>query len=442
MSAASPGPDASLHHIVIVGGGAGGLVLATKLGHRLGKRKQARITLIDTSLTHVWKPLLHEVAVGTLDSHKDDVIYLGHAKGHHFNFQQGRMDGLDRSKREIMLAPVEFEGHEIIPRRTLGYDTLIIAIGGICNDFGTPGVKEHCQFLDTHEQAEHLQRLLLNACLRAHLQQAPLAEGQLNVAIVGAGATGVELAAELHKAARQLVNYGLDRIDPERDVKISLIEAGPRVLPALPERLSKATLKELERLKIQVFVNEKVVEATDKGIRTQSGRFFPAELRVWAAGVKAPDFLQGIDGLETNRANQLVVDQTLKATRDDNIFASGDCASCPVPGSDKPVPPRAQAAYQQALLLAKNLPARLQGKPMRPFVYRDYGSLISLSYSSVGSLMGNLLGTVMIEGFLARLTYLSLYKKHQLALHGLIWVMLATLINLIRLKTEPRLKLH
>jgi len=435
-------PSAGLHHIVIVGGGAGGLVLATKLGNRLGKRKLARITLIDTSLTHVWKPLLHEVAVGTLDSHKDDVIYLGHAKAHHFNFQQGRMEGLDRARREVLLAPVEFEGHEIIPRRRVGYDTLVIAIGGICNDFGTPGVKEHCQFLDTHEQAEHVQRELLNDCLRAHLQQAPLAEGQLNVAIVGAGATGVELAAELHKAARQLVAYGLDRIDPERDVKISLIEAGPAVLPALPERLSKATLKELERLKVQVFVNERVVEATDKGIKTQSGRFIPAELRIWAAGIKAPDFLQGLDGLATNRVNQLLVDETLKVTKDDHIFAMGDCASCPQPGSDKPVPPRAQAAYQQALLLAKTLPARLRGRPMRPFRYRDYGSLISLSYSSVGSLMGNLLGTVMIEGFLARLTYLSLYKKHQLALHGLIWVMLATLINLIRLKTEPRLKLH
>lgn len=433
----------SLHHIVIVGGGAGGLVLATKLGEKLGKRKLARITLIDTSLTHVWKPLLHEVAVGTLDSHKDDVIYLGHAKGHHFSFQQGRMDGLDRAKREVKLAPVlDFEGHEIIPRRTMPYDTLVIAIGGICNDFGTPGVKEHCQFLDTHEQAELVQRRLLNSCMRAQIQQAPLGEGQLNVAIVGAGATGVELAAELHKAARQMVAYGLDRIDPERDVKISLIEAGATVLPALPERLQKATLKELERLKVQVHTNERVVEATEKGIRTHSGRFIPAELKVWAAGVKAPDFLQGLDGLATNRVNQLIVDSTLKATNDDNIFAIGDCASCPQAGSDKPVPPRAQAAYQQAMLLAKNLTARLQGRPMRPFVYRDYGSLISLSYSSVGSLMGNLLGTVMIEGFFARLTYLSLYKKHQLALHGIVWVMLVTLINLIRLKTEPRLKLH
>jgi NADH:ubiquinone reductase (H+-translocating) len=442
VAAGNAGQVAALHHIVIVGGGAGGLVLATKLGHRLGKRKLARITLIDMALTHVWKPLLHEVAVGTLDSHKDDVIYLGHAKGHHFNFQQGRMDGLDRTRREIMLAPVNFEGHEIIPRRRVSYDTLVIAVGGICNDFGTPGVKEHCQFLDTQEQAEHVQRNLLNSCLRAHLQQAPLAEGQLHVAIVGAGATGVELAAELHKAARQLVAYGLDRIDPERDVKISLIEAGPTVLPALPERLSKATLKELERLKVQVFVNERVVEATDKGIKTHSGRFIPAELRIWAAGVKAPDFLANLDGLATNRNNQLLVDSTLRTTNDDHVFAMGDCAACPQPGSDKPVPPRAQAAYQQALLLAKNLPARLQGRPMRPFIYRDYGSLISLSYSSVGSLMGNLLGTVIIEGFLARLTYLSLYKKHQLALHGLVWVMLVTLINLIRLKTEPRLKLH
>jgi NADH dehydrogenase len=210
----------------------------------------------------------------------------------------------------------------------------------------------------------------------------------------------------------------------------------------LPERLSKATLRELERLKVQVYVNERVVEVTEDGIKTQSGRFIPAELKVWAAGVKAPDFLADLDGLAVNRGNQLVVDQTLKVTGDENIFAIGDCAFCPQPGSDKPVPPRAQAAYQQAMLLARNLPARLKGQPMKPFVYRDYGSLISLSYSSVGSLMGNLLGTVMIEGFLARLTYLSLYKKHQLALHGLVWVMLATLINLIRLKTEPRLKLH
>jgi len=432
----------NLHHIVIVGGGAGGLVLATKLGHALGRRNKARITLIDCALTHVWKPLLHEVAVGTMGPHNDDVIYLGHAKAHHFRFQQGRMDGLDRARRLVRLAPiVDADGREAIPARTVSYDTLVIAVGGTSNDFGIPGVQEHCMFLDTHEQAERVQRRLLNTCLRAQLRDGP-DERKLRIAIVGAGATGVELAAELHKALRQLIAYGLDRIDPERDVEVSLIEGAPVVLPALPSRLSEATDRELRRLGIHVFTGEQVVRVTAEGIATRDGRLFPAEIKVWSAGVKAPEFLNQLDGLETNRLYQLVVDQTLKTTRDDDIFAFGDCASCPQPGSDRPVPPRAQAAYQQATLLAKSLRRRLQGRALLPFVYRDYGSLISLSYSSVGNIMGNLLGSVMLEGMIARIAYLLLYKKHQLALHGVIWVGLMTLVNLIRRRTEPRLKLH
>jgi NADH dehydrogenase len=431
-----------LHHIVIVGGGAGGLVLATALGHKLGKRRRAQITLIDSALTHVWKPLLHEVAVGTMGPHTDDVIYLGHAKAHHFRFQQGRMDGLDRTRRLVSLAPVvDADGQEVIPSRTVSYDTLVIAVGGTSNDFGIPGVKEHCMFLDTHEQAERVQRRLLNTCLRVQLQDGPV-QDKLRIAIVGAGATGVELAAELHKAMRQLIAYGLDRIDPARDVEVSLIEAAPVVLPALPARLSDATDRELRRLGIQVFTGEQVVRVTEAGIATRSDRFLPAELKVWSAGIKAPEFLRQLDGLETNRLNQLVVDHTLRSTRDEDIFAFGDCASCPQPGSDRPVPPRAQAAYQQAMLLTKSLSGRLQGQPPQAFVYRDYGSLISLSYSSVGSIMGNLLGSVMLEGMIARMAYLLLYKKHQLALHGFIWVALITLVNLIRRRTEPRLKLH
>ena len=330
----------------------------------------------------------------------------------------------------------------VIARRSIDYDTLVVAVGGVCHDFGTPGVKEHCLFLDSHPQADQMQRRLLNACLRAQNQTGPLGEGQLTVAIIGAGATGVELAAELHNATRQLVAYGLDRINPERDIQLHLIEAAPAVLPALPARLQKATLDELHRLGVRVHTSEKVVEVTDWDVRMASGLVVPAEIRVWSAGVKAPDWLKDLDGLETNRANQLVVDQTMRVTRDENVFAIGDCAACPQPGSDRPVPPRAQAAYQQAMTMASTLTRRLRGEPPVPFVYRDYGSLVSLSYSSVGQLMGRLLGTVTLEGRLARLTYLSLCKKHQLALHGLVWVVLTTLINVLRLRTEPRLKLH
>ncbi len=432
-----------LHRVVIVGGGAGGLVLATRLGQRLGRRRRARVTMVDCMLTHVWKPLLHEVAVGTMGSHTDDVIYLGHARAHGFRFEPGRMEGLDRSRREVLLAPVADEaGREVIGPRRIPYDTLVIAVGATCNDFGVPGVREHCLYLDNHRQAERLQQRLLNICLRAQNRPDRPAGKVLSVAIVGAGATGVELAAELHKALTRLVDYGLDRIDLARDVEISLIEAAPVVLPSLPERLSQATARELRRLGIRLCTGEAVTAVSPAGVSTASGRFFPAEIKVWSAGVKAADFLGGLDGLETNRINQLVVDETLRTTRDDSIYAIGDCAACPQPDGVRMVPPRAQAAYQQAMLLSRSIARRLAGKPPLRFVYRDYGSLISISYSSVGQIMGNLLGSVMLEGTVARIAYLMLYKKHQLALHGVLWVALATLESLIRRRTQPRLKLH
>jgi len=430
-------------HIVIVGGGAGGLVLATLLGRRLGRHGTAKITLIDHALTHVWKPLLHEIAAGTLNTDSDSVNFLSHAKSHHFRFVQGKMDGLDRTERLIWLAPVLDEnGEEAVPRRSFDYDTLVVAVGSTANDFGIPGVKEHCIFLDDHQQADRMQQRLLRDFLRAQIQPEQLGPGQLQIAIVGAGATGVELAAELHRSARSLVAYGLDRIDPEHDIGIALIEAAPTVLPALASRLQEATEKQLERLGIKLLTNEQVVEVTGNQIRTESGAVIDAEIKVWCAGVRGPEFFKQFKGLKINRAHQLEVDQTLQVVGEADVFAIGDCAACVLPGSDSQVPPRAQAAYQQAHTLASTLQRRLGGQPPKRFVYKDYGSLISLSYSAVGNLMGNLFGTVMIEGLLARLTYLSLYRKHQLSLHGLRWVIMNVVARLFMRGTQPELKLH
>lgn len=435
---------ASAPHIVIVGGGAGGLVLATLLGRKLGRRGKARVTLIDHALTHVWKPLLHEIAAGTLTSDSDRVNYLSHAKEHHFRFVQGEMEELDRPGKKIWLAPMlDEEGLEIVPRRSFAYDHLVIAVGSTANDFDVEGVKEHCVFLDDHHQADRLQQRLLREFLRAQVQPGPLKAGQLHIAIIGAGATEVELAAELHRAARGFVAYGLDRIDPERDIRISLIEAAPNVLPALTKRLQDATNTQLEKLGIEVLTGEQVVTVTEDRVYTKSGKVIDAEIKVWCAGVRGPAFFERLDDLEQNHAHQLVVDETLRVAGTLDVFAIGDCAACPQPGSDKPVPPRAQAAYQQAYVLAKTLANMVAGQPRSErFVYKDYGSLISLSYSAVGNLMGNLFGTVMIEGLLARLTYLSLYRKHQLALHGLWWVIMNVVARLFMRGTQPELKLH
>lgn len=241
------------------------------------------------------------------------------------------------------------------------------------------------------------------------------------MAIIGAGATGVELAAELHHTTREVVAYGLDRVDADKDIKLSVIEAAPRVLPALPERLSSSTEKLLRSLGIDVHTNARVAEVLPGGVRLADGRLLPAELVVWAAGVKGPEFLTRLDGLETNRINQLLVRQTLQTTLDDDIFALGDCAACPWPEKNGFVPP----AHQQAAHLLRQIRRRLEGKPLQDYRYKDFGSLVSLGeFSTVGNMMGGLAkGDLFIEGRFARLMYTSLYKMHELALHG--WVKVA-----------------
>lgn len=436
-----------LHHVVIVGGGAGGLELATKLGDTLGRKGKAMITLIDKTKTHVWKPLLHEIAAGSMDPDKHELNYLAQAHWHHFKFRLGSMDNLDRAKREISISPYfDEDGEEVIPRRTVQYDTLIIAVGSTTNDFGVKGASEYSIALDTQDQAEKFHRRLHNALVRAQTQQAPVHAGQLEVVIVGAGATGVELSAELHNTTRELAAYGLDKINPDRDIQISLIEANTRVLPALPAKLSNSVELELSKLRVHLYTGERVTEVTDKGVHTHSGRFIPSVLVVWAAGIKAPDFLHEIDGLETNRINQLVVNRTLQTTLDEHIFSFGDCAACPwIGNAGESVPPRAQAAHQQASMLIKSVKCRVAGKTELPeFTYRDYGSLVNLgNYTTVGNLMGSLSGSsLFIEGLFARLMYQSLYKMHLMALHGFWSTALQTLARTITRRAESQVKLH
>lgn len=436
---------AQAHRIVIVGGGAGGLELATRLGDTLGRRGRAHVTLIEKARSHFWKPHLHEIAAGSMDLHAHATDYLAQSHWHHFRYRVGEMVGLDRQRRVVLVGAVHDEdGALVSPGYERPYDTLVLAVGSQTHDFGTPGVAEHAIALETPAQAQRFHRRLVNACLRAHMQDGPLAPGQLQVAIIGAGATGVELAAELHKATRTLVSYNLERIDPERDIRIHLVEAGPRILPALPERISAAATALLERLGVRVRTGAPVTAVHAEGIDLAGGERLPAELVVWAAGVKAPTFLAGLAGLETNRLNQIVVRPTLQTTRDDDVFALGDCAAAPWLGRDAVVPPRAQAAHQQASHLARQLERRLRGLPPEPWRYRDFGSLVSLGeYSTVGNLMGALVGgNLWVEGLFARWMYLSLYKMHQVALHGWWKTALGSASRLLTRSTEPRVKLH
>jgi NADH dehydrogenase len=438
-------PKPEMTHIVVVGGGAGGLELATTLGNKLGKKGKAAITLVDKSRTHIWKPLLHEIAAGSMDVDQHELEYMAQGHWHGFKFRYGELIGLNRANKQVILAATfDEEGREITPQRALVYDILVIAIGSVSNDFGTPGVKEHAIMLDTQVQAERFNRRLLNACVRAQAQEGPVRPGQLDVTIIGAGATGTELSAELHRTVRGIAQFGLDKIEPEKDIKITLIEAAPRIVPALPERISDATTEILRKLGVDIRTNARVVRVKADGVELESGDFIPSELVVWSAGVKGPAVLKDLDGLEVSRMDTLVVKPTLQTTRDENIFVLGDCAYLVPEGDTHPIPPRAQAAHQMASHVYRQIRRKLAGEPLEPFKYRDFGSLVSLGeYSTVGSLMGFVSGRkMMIEGLFAKLMYRSLYKMHEWALHGFWKVTLDSVSRLLTRRTEPHVKLH
>ena len=428
--------------IVIVGGGAGGLELARKLGARYG-RKNHDIVLVDRNRTHIWKPLLHEVAAGSLDANLDEVGYGGHAARWGYRFFYGALESIDREGRFITTAPlVDADGEEVLGRHRIRYDYLVLAIGGVSNDFGIPGVREHAMFLEQRTQADTFRHKLLNACFRANLSQGG-PDAKVRICIVGGGATGVELSAELFNAVKGLRNYGLEVFD-ESALEVTLLEAGPRILPALDEELAETARSELEALGVNVRCGTQVTEVTPKVVHTRDGGTVEADLILWAAGVRGAHGVDAMSDLELSRLGQFVVRPTLQTTQDDRIFSLGDCAFCLLPGEERPIPPRAQSAHQMADRVFRNLRRMMEGKEPEVFRYNDHGSLVSLSrFAAVGSLMGNLVGGRMaIEGRLARMAYRSLYRMHILAIHG--WLRGSVLIVMghVNQIVRPRLKLH
>lgn len=427
-------------HIVVVGGGAGGLELVTRLARKFKQNETIQVTLVDRNLTHIWKPLLHEVAAGALDADVDGVDYRVQAATAGFRFQPGELIDVDAKAQEIRLAAMTDDaGHEVVAERVIPYTTLVLAIGSVTNDFGTKGAAEHCYFLDSVQQARRFHHTLMNTFLALQAKQYPQ---PLRVAIVGAGATGVELSAELHKSAELIRTYGFDDFNMSQ-LQITLVEAGERILPALPERIAASALHELEQLGVQVRTATAVTEINEKGLLTKTGELIEAPIKVWAAGVKAPPFLKKLNGFECNRGNQIVARSTLQSSTFDNVFVLGDCAAVEQPDGSR-VPPRAQAAHQMASHIFKAICAQQQGKALPQFEYRDHGSLVSLSsYSAVGSLMGNLTkGSMKVEGLLARIMYKSLYRLHQVAVHGYFRTFLYMLAQVINRRLRPRLKLH
>ncbi|WP_429499364.1 NAD(P)/FAD-dependent oxidoreductase [Robbsia andropogonis] len=423
--------------IVIVGGGIAGLLLATKLGDSIGRLGKAHITLVDKSPTYVWKPMLHTIAAGTRDIKQQQVTYLAHAREHHFDYQPGEMVGLNRHQRVVRLGKLtSASGELVIDERTIPYDVLVIAVGSQANDFGIPGVREHCFSIDSQAQAEWF-----NEALRIKIFQSVVSGSKLRVSIVGAGATGVELSAELSRLMELAAGYG----DPDirARLEVTLIESAPRVLAAFPSTVSALAEEQLRKIGFNVKTHTRVSAVDADGLQLGDGSKVPAQLMVWAAGVKGPDFLGALDGITANKSNQIAILPTLQSISDDKIFVLGDCSTLSLPGSERPLAPTAQVATQQAKFLAQHLPDWLDGRPLPNFVFRDLGSLVSLSeYNAFGTLgQFGLFKGGFIKGRFAQLSHAMLYRQHQQGLHGFRKASLLWTAERINGLVQPKIRL-
>ncbi|MBO9855132.1 FAD-dependent oxidoreductase [Xanthomonas sp. A1809] len=424
------------HKLVVVGGGVAGLEIATRLAGRRSGDRRLSVTLIDRETAYVWKPMLHTIAAGTSDAGMQQTVYAAHALSHGFRFEYGEAVSVDRKLRQIHLAALAFEGEEVVPERTIDYDTLVLAVGSRANDFGTPGVAEHCESIDGRSDA-----IAFNDRLRVELLKAVVAASPLTVGIVGGGATGVELAAELVQVAGVAERYGI--AGALNHLRVVLIESGPRLLGPFPERVAMAAQRKLEQLGIEVRTGTRVTAADEGGFTLGGGQLVPAGLKVWAAGVKAPPLLDMLADMERTHSGQLIVGPTLAAPGDPHIYALGDCAAAHLLGHDGPVPTTAQAASQHASYLSRHLPALIAGKKAPSATYRDFGGLVSLggfdAYGTLGRF--GFFNGGFLRGRVAQLGHAMLYRRYQTSLHGVGRGTLLWLLDTIGRRVRPGARL-
>ncbi|MGA7436535.1 MAG: NAD(P)/FAD-dependent oxidoreductase [Luteibacter sp.] len=425
------------HRVVIVGGGAAGVELAT----RLGRRDQCEVALVDRDPSHFWKPRLHELAAGLLGDGEEAVPFLAHGTVHGYRYEPGAIRHVDAQAKQIDLAEVHLPGTDelILPARTLSYDTLVLAFGSRVNDFGTPGVLEYCDMLDSPTQAVHLRRRILALALRT----AGDPTFKIRIGIVGAGATGVELAAELHHAFNDMHRYG--GLSPATKLEITLMDMAPRVLPAVDPRTSAWALRILERMGVRVRVGVGVKSVQDGSFTLTDGSHVPCDIQVWAAGVIGHDFVTTLGPFELSRDRRIVVDANLSAKGVRDVYAIGDCAYAAFSPEGTVVPPTAQAAHQQASWLARALPRLMHGDSVKPFVYHAKGTLVSLGVrQAAGEVPSVQKGHAVIpmRGWLAKMLYVSLEQMHRVTLHGYIRATALWIADRLRRTTYPPVKLH
>lgn len=420
--------------VLILGGGAGGLELASRLAGRGG----VEVTLVDREMTHLWKPRLHEFAAGTVSSTLAEISFYMLARMRGFHFEQGEVRAIDRAGARVELGAMhDEEGRELAPARFLPYDLCVVALGGVTPDFGTEGVAENAVRLDGPEDAEDFRTRFAGTMIRARSSGVPA-----EIVIVGSGATGTELAAHLRNSETGfLVRGGKARAD--KLLGITILEAAPVIMPGIDEALRAKLVERLKQLDIKTVTDAKIAAIEPGAVRSVSGERWPADVSVWAAGLVGHPVLKRLADFEMDDKGRIKVDRTLRSTVDERIYVMGDAASMVAKGAEKPLPPTAQAASQQADYLTETIPLLVKGKPVEPFEFRNRGRLVQLGQAGTVGRIGSGHGDdFLIHGQFATAAYDALQRHHQWKVLGRLRGTVAIFADMLSPAKGPALKLH
>lgn len=417
------------HRIVIVGGGAGGLELAV----RLARHGQRDVLLVDEGQSHVWKPRLHELAAGMRRGEVDALDYAGLAATWGFAFERGSLADIDPAARTVTLSALADRNRQTpMGERQIGYQALVLALGGVTPDMGTEGVLEHAFVLDRENDAEALfQRYSTGLLARANMAD----DKPYRIVVVGSGLTGVELSAHLITDA---ACADLAPASAAPDIQITILEAADTLMGGMNDQVRDAVCQRLHDIGIEMCTGKAVSKVFSESVETEAGESVPSDLTVWAVGRVGPPVADDIQALATNEKRQWRVRATLQTRDHDAIFAFGDCACL----DDNPAPPTAQAASEQAEHLVAQLPRWLAGHAPTPFQFKDKGTLLSLGDGgTVGKVRGLCGNDQQVRGRLARAAYRGLQRQHQFRILGAARGAGAMCSDLFR-RAGPQLKIY